>query len=259
MPAVNPDGFRAALIDIDGTLLQGDDAIPGAPEAIRVLRRQGIPFRFCTNTTRRPRREIAAVLRAAGIEADACEVVAPSSLARRVIVDSGDPRAALLVPDSSREDFAGVREDGRAPAFVVLGDLGPAFTFDRLNEAFHWLRAGARLLALQKNRFWHAGDRGMLLDAGAFVAALEYAAGVTARVVGKPSPDFFKLALEEIGMPAADVVSVGDSLENDGAGAAAAGCRTILVRTGVFDPAEMARSPWRPDAVIDSIASLPGL
>jgi len=256
MPAVNPGGFRAALIDIDGTLLKGDDAIPGAPETIHSLRKRGIPFRFCTNTTRRPRREIAAVLRAAGIEADAQEVVAPSSLARRVIVDSGDPRAALLVPEPSREDFDGVREDNRAPAFVVLGDLGSGFTFDRLNDAFHWLRAGARLLALQKNRFWHAGNRGMLLDAGAFVAALEYAAGITARVVGKPSPEFFRLALEDLGMPAGDVVSVGDSLENDGAGAAAAGCRTILVRTGVFDAEELGRSIWQPDGVIDSIASL---
>jgi HAD superfamily hydrolase (TIGR01458 family) len=249
-------GFRAALLDIDGTLLQGDAPIPGAAGAMQALRASGVALRLCTNTTRRPRREIAAVLRAAGIEADVNEIIAPSSLARRAIIDSGDPRAALLVPPESLEDFAGVREDRRSPAFVVLGDMGPAFTFERLNEAFLWLRNGARLVALQKNRFWHAGDRGLLLDAGAFVAALEYAAGVVARVVGKPSPDFYRLALEDLGVPARDAVSVGDSLPNDGEGAAAAGCRTVLVRTGVFDPVELAASPWQPDAVIDSIADL---
>lgn len=251
-----PTGIQAALLDIDGTLLQGDDPIPGAPEALAALRARGVALRLCTNTTRRPRRVIASVLRAAGMAVDTHEIIAPSSLARRAILDSGDPRAALLVPDESREDFAGVREDLHAPAFVVLGDMGPAFTFDRLNQAFLWLRGGARLLALQKNRYWHGGDRGLLLDAGAFVAGLEYAAGITARVVGKPSPDFFRLALEDLDVPAGAVVSVGDSLPNDALGAAAAGCRTVLVRTGVFDPHELASSTWQPDAVIDSIAAL---
>jgi phospholysine phosphohistidine inorganic pyrophosphate phosphatase len=253
---MTPLGFRAALLDIDGTLLEGDDPIPGAAQALRTLRARGVTLRLCTNTTRRPRRVIASVLRAAGMPVDVREIVAPSSLARQVIVESRDTRAALLVPPESLEDFEGVREDRHSPAFVVLGDMGPGFTFERLNEAFLWLRGGARLIALQKNRFWHAGDRGLLLDAGAFVAALEYAAGVTARVVGKPSPDFFRLALDELGVAPRDAVSVGDSLPNDGAGAAAAGCRTILVRTGVFDARELAASEWQPDAVIDSIASL---
>jgi HAD superfamily hydrolase (TIGR01458 family) len=251
-----PRPFRGALIDIDGTLLAGDHAIPGAPEALARLRACGVTVRLSTNTTRRPRRAIAEILRAAGFQTDPSEIVAPSSLARRVIVSSPDKRAALLVPDQSKEDFEGVLEVAERPAHVVLGDLGPAFTFETLNRAFAWVREGAQLLALQKNRYWHAGERGLLLDAGAFVAALEYATGARARVVGKPSRDFYDLALEELGLPAHDVVSVGDSLPNDIIGAAEAGCRTVMVRTGVFDPAELASSARQPDLVIDSLADL---
>ncbi|MGH9868122.1 MAG: HAD-IIA family hydrolase [Candidatus Polarisedimenticolia bacterium] len=249
-------GFRGALVDIDGTLLYGDEAIPGAAAAIDRLRGRGIPFRLSTNTTRRPRRVIADVLCAAGIQVSPEEIVAPSSLARRAIVSSGDPRAMLLVPEASKEDFDGVLEDHGSAPFIVVGDLGAGFTFERLNQAFLGLRNGARLIALQKNPYWNAGSRGLLMDAGAFVAALEYASGMTARVVGKPSEDFYRLALEELGVPAEDVVSVGDSLVNDAAGAAQAGCRSVLVRTGVFDPAELAASDYRPDAVIGSIADL---
>jgi ribonucleotide monophosphatase NagD (HAD superfamily) len=96
----------------------------------------------------------------------------------------------------------------------------------------------------------------MVLDAGPFVAALEYATGVTAEVVGKPSPAFFELACAELGLPASQVVCVGDSLENDCLGARQAGCRTILVRTGIFTQETLARSAVQPDLVIDSIAEL---
>src|SRR5262249_60228650 len=100
------------------------------------------------------------------------------------------------------------------PDRVVVGDLGRGFTSDVLNAAFRHLRGGAGLIALQKNRYWSAGSEGILLDAGAFVAALEYAAGVTAVVVGKPSARFFELALASIGVPAATGGSVGGSLRH---------------------------------------------
>jgi HAD superfamily hydrolase (TIGR01458 family) len=249
--------FSGALIDIDGTLLHGDDPIPGAAQAIVRLRERRIPFRLSTNTTRRSRRVISEVLRSAGIDVAPAEIVAPSSLARLAVMEAGNPGAALLIPDAAREDFEGVAESPD-PAIVVVGDLGRGFTFERLNEAFRWLRSGASLLALHRNPWWSAGAEGAQLDAGAFVAALEYASGVTARVVGKPSADFYRLAVSELGLPAGRVVSVGDSLRNDGLGAAEAGCLAFLVRTGVFDADELARSSWRPDAVLDSIAGFPG-
>jgi ribonucleotide monophosphatase NagD (HAD superfamily) len=112
---------------------------------------------------------------------------------------------------------------------------------------------GAKLLALQKNRYWQT-DVGLSLDAGPFVAALEYASGKRASVVGKPERDFFRLALEDIRLEANEVAMVGDDAEADVIGAKRAGLMGIQVRTG----------KWRADAreadlVIDSIADLPGV
>jgi hypothetical protein len=177
-------GIRGVLIDVDGTLLDGDRAIAGAAQALDRLRGR--------------------------------------ALARRRILESGRTHAVLLVPPAARVDFEGVVEDGARPDWVVVGDLGRGFTWERLNQAFHWIRGGATLLALHKNRSWDNGMDGVVLDAGPFVAALEYATGATAELVGKPARAFFDLALADLGVPAREALVVGDDLEADCEGGAAA-------------------------------------
>ena len=141
---------------------------------------------------------------------------------------------------------------------VVVGDLGDEFAFRPLNEAFRCLHEGARLIATQKNRYWKAAD-GWTLDAGAFVAALEYAARTEATVVGKPSPGFFRMAAALLDVEPAALTIVGDDVESDVAGGRAAGLRTVLVRTGKFDAERVAQVPpdQQPDLTIDSIKDLP--
>lgn len=251
---------RGVLLDIDGTLLSGDRAIPGAAELLAALEAAGTPYRLVTNTTRRSRVTIRRVLADAGLDVAADRILAPSVLARRRILDSGRTRALLLVAPASLEDFEGVDADDDRPDWVVVGDLGRGFTWERLNRAFLRLLDGARLLALQKNRYWHVGESGLAIDAGPFVAALEYAAAVEAEIVGKPSRAFFALALADLGVEPSRAVMVGDDLAADGGGALAAGCRAVLVRTGKFRPEDLERAGApEPTATIDSIADLAGL
>ncbi|HKQ59682.1 MAG TPA: HAD hydrolase-like protein, partial [Candidatus Polarisedimenticolaceae bacterium] len=190
----------------------------------------------------------------AGMGVAAERVLTPAVLARSRILASGRPRALLLVPEEARLDFEDIG-GGADPQWVVVGDLGTGFTFERLNEAFLALRQGARLLALHKNPFWRDGEAGLKLDAGAFVAGLEFAAQVRAEVVGKPAAAFFGLALELLRLPAQRVLVVGDDVDNDGRGAAAVGCRTALVRTGKF-AASAGASDFLPDFVLASVAEL---
>jgi HAD superfamily hydrolase (TIGR01458 family) len=245
------------IVDIDGTLLVHDRAVPGAAALLAECGRRGIPFRLVTNTSRRSRAATAAVLRGAGLPVEDRLVLQPAGLARRLILESGRLRTGLLVPDEVRGDLAGVEEDARAPDWVLIGDIGRAFDYDTLNRAFRWLRAGARLLALHKNPCWNPSvEAGWVLDAGAFVAALEYGAGVTAEVLGKPSPAFFRLALQDLGVEAGRVLVVGDDVAADGRGGAAAGCRTALVRTGKFDGSATQLAGFAPDLVVRSVAEI---
>jgi HAD superfamily hydrolase (TIGR01458 family) len=111
---------------------------------------------------------------------------------------------------------------------------------------------GAELLALQRNRYWRT-DEGLSLDAGPFVAALEYASGKSATVVGKPERNFFRLALEDMGLEPHAVAMVGDDAEADVAGAQGVGLRGIQVRTGKYRQG----AEGKPDLILDSFAGLP--
>lgn len=249
--------FEGLIVDVDGTLLVHDRAVPGAAGLLAECERQGMPYRIVTNTTRRSRAATAAVLRAAGLPVRDEVVLQPAVLARRRILESGRLRTGLLVPEDVRADLTGIEEDARAPDWALVADVGPRFDFDSLNRVFRWLRGGARLLALHKNPCWQpSAEAGWVLDAGAFVAALEYAADVRAEVVGKPSAAFFELALRDMGLAASRVLVVGDDVASDGRGGASAGCRTALVRTGKFRGSKEELAGFEPDLVLASVAQL---
>lgn len=228
------DGAKAVLLDIEGVICVGEDALPGSLDAIRRIRDLGVPHKFITNTTRRPRRQIIEDLARLGVEAAREDVFTPS-IAARDLLAAEKLSPLLIVHPNLREDFEGLpdRADGRFDA-VVVGDAGTFFTYDLLNRAYRILIEGAAFFALAKNRNFLDRDGQLSLDTGAFVAALEYGSGRTARVVGKPAPSFFRRAIESMGVPAADVAMIGDDAEADVGGAMAAGLKGVLVRTGKY-------------------------
>ena len=250
-----PLGIRALLIDLEGTVFQDGRLIDGAAGALAALAERGIPHAFVTNATSRPRSVIVGELSAMELEVPAERIFTAPRAAAAYLRRRRLTRCHFLLRPALLEDFPGVEAVDDAPQAVVLGDLGDGMTFARLNLAFRMLLSGAELVTLARNRYWSTRD-GLMIDVGAFAAALEFASGKPATLVGKPSPEFFASALASIGAPASAAAVVGDDLESDVAGAQAAGMRGILVRTGKFRPDELARSAVRPDAVLDSLAGL---
>jgi HAD superfamily hydrolase (TIGR01458 family) len=241
---------RGLLIDLDGTLYVGDEPVAGAREAVESLKASGLALRYVTNTTRKPRRWVREHLLSLGFEIEEPEIFTP---ARAAAARIGGGSCFALVDESLLEDLAEVLITTDHPDYVLVGDLGEGFTYQRLDAAFRCLMNGAQLLALQKNRYWRTED-GLSLDAGPFVAALEYASGKQAAVVGKPEAGFFRLALEDLGLAAHEVAMVGDDAEADIAGAKKAGLLGIQVRTGKWQPSAEVEEA---DLVLDSIADLP--
>jgi HAD superfamily hydrolase (TIGR01458 family) len=247
---------RGLLLDLDGTLYEGDRAIAGAPEALARLRAAGFRLRLTTNTTRVSRRALHAHLTALGFDVDANELFTAPLAAAAWVRGQGLRRVALCVPAAAHEDFAEFVIDEERPEAVVVGDLGADWTYERLTRAFRWLLDDARLVAIQMNRYWRTPD-GLALDAGPFVAALEYAADTAAVVVGKPAPEFFAAAIATLGLAASETVVTGDDIWTDVTGGQRAGCRTVLVRTGKYRAGDERRLERQPDLVIGSVAELP--
>src|SRR5215211_7152009 len=214
--------MTAILLDIDGVLHVSGDPIPGAADAVRALRADGHQLRFVTNNTTRARAGLARELQAIGIELDEDEISTTPIAAGKLLEGM---RVLALTMSSVREDLAAhvtlVEENAEA---VLLGgadetvETGEVFAYENLNRTFAALREGARLVCLHKNRWWQTAD-GPRLDAGAFVAGLEYAAEVEATVLGKPSPAYFGAALEALDADAELTWVVGDDLEGDIQGA----------------------------------------
>jgi HAD superfamily hydrolase (TIGR01458 family) len=139
---------------------------------------------------------------------------------------------------------------------VILGDLGEGWNYTLLQEAFDYLMSGASLIALSRDRYWLRGDR-LALDAGPFVAGLEYATGKTAGVAGKPSRAFYSAALRSLGLePTTKAAMIGDDLWSDVQGAQQAGLQGWLVRTGKFREETLRESGIIPDRILDSVAEL---
>jgi HAD superfamily hydrolase (TIGR01458 family) len=253
--------MQALLFDMDGVLYNGEVPIPGASAALAWVRRERIPHLFVTNTTSRARPVLVEKLKSLDIFAVEDKIFSPPRATALWLKTQERGAVALFVPQATHSEFEGfpiLPKDAQTGArYVVVGDLGKGWDFDTLNRAFRLLQSNpeAELIALGLTRFWQAED-GLRLDTAPFVAALENATRRKALVFGKPAEAFFSAAVAKLGVPAREVLMVGDDIEVDVAGAQNAGLRGALVRTGKFRPADLAGA-FQPGVVLGSIADLP--
>jgi HAD superfamily hydrolase (TIGR01458 family) len=246
------------LLDLDGTVYEGTRPLPGAAEAVERLRRGGLRVRFATNADSVPPGALVERLAGMGVEAAAEEILTPVALAQQMFHGKREARVLALAAPGVRalldDALAG---PGEHPTHVLICDPSFGATYDDLDAAFQAVRSGAKLVASQLNRVARRDD-GDHLDTGGFVRLLEYATGVQALVLGKPSPEFFRLALEAAEVDAERALVVGDDRDTDVGGAGAVAIRAVLVRTGKGAEPGTAGGA-EPTAVIDSLADLPDL
>ncbi len=142
------------LIDVDGVLMQGNEVLPGALNVVDTLRTRGIPHRYITNTTIYCRLTLIERLQAFGFGIGVDDLFT-ANYAAALYLRSQEAKSyyPLLMPDAQLE-FTGIEVDEETPEFVVIGDMGPSFTYARMNRAFRAVLNGAQLVALHKKRFW---------------------------------------------------------------------------------------------------------
>jgi len=268
---------RGVLLDLEGTLFAHGEALPGAAAAVAALREQGLGIRFLTNIDSLSPVSVAAKLAGCGLSIPVEELFTPVSAVRAFFAAAPGARVLTVLSTALRGEFAHLEGDDREGddregtptggtvcdgtarhTHVLVGDCRDVLDYAMLDGAFRALRSGAELVALQRGRYFRRED-GDHLDTGAVVAGLEYSAGVQARVLGKPSTDFFALAARSLGLSVAECVVVGDDATTDIAGGRDAGARTVHVRTGKFADQQAEGITGEADATIDSVADLPGL
>lgn len=226
--------IAGVLLDLSGVVYVGDKLLPGAKEALRRLHDAAIPVRFVTNTTRSTRQAIIERLSRMGQSVDP-DALFTAPVAAHAYIESHGLSPHLLIHPCLESEFADLPDN--EPDAVLVGDAGEGFNYQNLNTAFRHLMNGARLLSMGDNRYFQETE-GLSLDIGPFVAALEYATGTKATVLGKPAAEFFCAALAGLGCRADEAVMVGDDAVADVDGALTAGLQGVLVKTGKYRPGD---------------------
>jgi len=251
------ENIRGFLIDLDGVLYVGNRSIDGAKDAIDFIKENDYLFRCVSNTTRKSRRSVAAHLSSLGFDIPEDHIFTPPLAAVSQMKNTGRAGFYLLATGDVDRDFPEKRcsDPDTKPDWVIIGDAGDKITYESMNKAFRFLMDGAELIALENDRYWMAAD-GLSLSAGPFVKALEYATGKTAMVVGKPSPAFFNLALQDMHLRPEQVVMIGDDIITDIGGAYHVGMKGILVRTGKYRSESVESAMIKPTYIIDTISGI---
>jgi HAD superfamily hydrolase (TIGR01458 family) len=247
---------KGILFDLDGVLYVSSSAIDGAIEAIKKIRTRGMPCRFVTNTSTLSLASLHKKIQQLGFSIPENEIISAPQAALLYLRQLQDPVCRFLLADDVKKDFAEFRQSNTEAEYIVIGDIGNAWSYDLLNEVFNCLMHGAKLIAIHKNRFWQT-EHGLQMDIGGFVDGLEYASGTKAMIIGKPSKDFFQIALDHMGLQANQAAMIGDDIDADIGGAQQAGLQGILVKTGKYRKSYADLSAITPDLIIDSVAELP--
>ncbi len=248
--------IKGLLLDLSGTIYVDDAPVEGALETIRILDAAKIKILYLTNTSNRPLSRILNRLTKMGFNIPENEVFTAPIAARRILEQAGHKRCHFLLNHPVLEDLPNFEAVKKDPDAVVVGDIGEGFDYKSLTRAFNMLMEGAAFYALAADRYFE-GSRGLKLDVGPFVAALEYATGRKSILVGKPAPEFFEAAAKTLGVEPAAIAAVGDDIESDIGGAIKAGMRGVLVETGKYRKEVADLSGVTPHMILNSIADLP--
>jgi HAD superfamily hydrolase (TIGR01450 family) len=229
-------GYDSVVLDLDGCVWVGETPTPGAPEAIAELRGAGKRIAFLTNDARRSPEEYVRKLWGLGIQASLEEVVTVGAAIQHFLASReranvyviGSPAIFRHVADAGHRIVNRTSRATTADVVVIAGH--DEFDYGELRDATQAALAGAELVAANRDRTFPRED-GMWPGTGSIVAALEYATERTARIVGKPQAQIFRTALERLGE--GRTLVVGDRIDADLGGAAAAGLDGAIVLTGV--------------------------
>jgi len=246
---------KGILFDLDGVVYLEETPYPGAVDSIIKIKQQDRKCRFVTNTTTKCLDTLYKKIVRLNLPIEKEELITPPVLAANYLRKKTIEKVYLVMGEDTKSDFSEFTEDDENPEYIVIGNYDDKWDYPLLNKLFHMIINGAKLLALHKGKYWQTGE-GLKLDIGCFITGLEYAADIKAEIIGKPEPLFFKTALESIGLPAEEVVMIGDDINSDIGGAQAAGIHGVLVKTGKYREDLVAKSSVIPYMIIDSVATL---
>jgi NagD protein len=244
-------------MDMDGVLVHEEQMIPGADRFLGRLTELGLPFLVLTNNSIYTNRDLAARLRASGLEVPEDRIWTSALATARFLEDQRPGGSAFVIGEAGLTTAlhaAGYTLTERSPDYVILGETR-TYSFERITRAIRLILQGSRFIATNPDATGPSGD-GPLPATGSVAALITRATGIEPYYVGKPNPLMMRSALNAIDAHSETTAMIGDRMDTDVISGLEAGLETVLVLTGVTQRHEMERFPFRASRVVDSIADL---
>jgi HAD superfamily hydrolase (TIGR01458 family) len=223
--------LKPVLIDFDGVIRLGNNQ-PAADASLflKFLTEKEIPSCIISNSTLRTSKDVIDFLSENNINFGVPAMTAADA-ALHYVKTHYKKVSVYCIPSikKSFEEFV----DDENPEAVVIGDIGDRWNYEIINKIFKQVFAGADIIAMHWNRYWHPDGINLSIDAGAFIKAIEYAANKESILIGKPSPLYFEAALNLLGYSLNDeFFMIGDDVENDVNASQSIGGTGVLIYTG---------------------------
>ena len=245
------------LIDFDGVIRIGNQVAKETGEFFRFISENKIPACILSNSTLRNGNEIKKFLVDNNIKTEIPAITCADASLN--FIKENFKKIAVFASDSTKEMFKEFLTN-EVPEAVLVGDMADKWSYENLNKIFRLVFEGADFIAMQKNKYWSPDDKNLYLDAGAFISSIEFATGIHAKLIGKPSPIFYHSGLKAIGFSKnSDFIMIGDDIETDIDGAQKIGGKGILIYTGKTKyplPEDCIIKPFSEIQSLDEIQSL---
>lgn len=244
---------RGVILDLDGTVYRGREAVAGAAEFVRRVEETGIKYLFVTNRANRTPEEVCTQLGGFGISCGVEQVVTSA----QVTADYIKTGRVFCVGEEGLQrelEARGITVTEEKPDYVVVS-FDRTFTYAKLQTACRLIRAGAQFIATNPDRCLEV-EGGTVPGTGALVAAVATGSGTTPVMMGKPERRIMDVSLQRLGLGPDETIAVGDNVETDIPAGQRAGMRTALILTGVSTRQETERAAVAPTWIVDGFEEL---
>lgn len=237
------------LFDLNGTIYVKGEPIASINNTLQRLREANYKMSFITNTDGRPPESVHQSLMEMKIDISLEELFTPVIAAKKFMEARPDQTCYCLVSKSVQETMKNFNLNDKNPDYVIIGDFSDRMSYDEINKVFRFIKNGANILALSKTTYYFSQE-GINLNTGAFVRMFEEVCEKEAILLGKPSADFFNLALNRTNSCPENTLIVGDDITTDILGAHLIKAGSVLVQTGHYREEKLTMSKFKPDHII---------
>lgn len=254
---MNQHEFKNVIIDMDGVLVSGRQLIRGAKEFIARVEAKQMPFLVLTNNSIYTPRDLSHRLVTLGLNISHKRIFT-SAMATANFVDSQHPKGkAFVIGESGLTDALysiGYVITDTEPDYVILGET-LSYDMVMITKAVQLVSAGSRFIATNPDPIGPS-ETGLAPATGALAALIERATNVSPMFIGKPNPFIMRAALNYLGVHSEETVMIGDRMDTDIIAGVESGLDTILVLTGVTERDQVARFPYQPSSIVQSLEDI---